>query len=62
MSTMTRNRSHDGFGSTEAERRVFSVLVLAGTIALAGAGMALAILLGAHALRIEALAALPFGL
>jgi hypothetical protein len=60
MSTMTRNQSHDAFGSTETERRVFSILVLAGTIALAGAGMAFAILLGAHALRIEALTALLF--
>lgn len=60
MSTMTRNRSDDGFGPSEAERRVFSVLVLAGTIILAGAGMACAILLGAHAIRIEALAALSF--
>jgi hypothetical protein len=61
MSTMTGNRTHDAFEPTDAERRTFSIVVLAGTIALAGAGMALAILLGAHAVRIESLAAIPFG-
>jgi hypothetical protein len=61
MTTMTRQQAGETIGTSDAERHIFSILVLVGTIAFAGTGMAVAILLGAHVVQIETLAGLPIG-
>jgi hypothetical protein len=53
MTTITRQRATRTDGMSEAERHLYSIVLLAGTIILAGVGMAFAILLAAHAVRLS---------
>jgi hypothetical protein len=59
MATITRTREIERDAPDDEGRGIFSVIVLAGTIAFAGAGMALAILLGAYSVQLDTLIVKP---
>ncbi|HEY7034645.1 MAG TPA: hypothetical protein VH482_25125 [Thermomicrobiales bacterium] len=59
MATTTRTQETETDPPADDERRLFSMIVLVGTIALAGAGMAFAILLGAYAVHLDTLVVRP---
>jgi hypothetical protein len=59
MATITSTRETETDARDDDERGIFSMIVLAGTIALAAAGMAFAIILGAYAVQLDTLVVRP---
>ena len=59
MATTTSTRKIETDAAAEETRGIFSLILLVGTIALAGVGMACAILLGAYSVQMDTLVVKP---
>ena len=59
MATVTRTREIGTGAPADEDRGIFSMILLVGTIALAGAGMAFAIVLGAYSVQLDTLVVNP---
>jgi hypothetical protein len=59
MAAITRTQESETDASGDENRSTFSMIVLAGTIAVAGVGMAVAILLGAYSVQLDTLVVKP---